>query len=207
MLQMIKKDFFINRKLVWFYLLYSLLFATVWNSGGSLIAITGFCTMMLISTTMSVEEKYKSNCLLQTLPIKRTHIVGAKYIVGIITYFIVLVIHSCFCYAVQFIPNQDYPFYEIVNIVTISFSSLVSALIIAAFIPLYYKWGYTKARFLFIIAIVFIMISSTGFLTFAMPFLINAATAVRVVLIYAASVLALFISYKISLMIYTNTDF
>ncbi|MBV4431168.1 ABC-2 transporter permease [Clostridium tyrobutyricum] len=115
-------------------------------------------TFVFITNAILYDEK--AEILLNSLPIKRIHIVSAKYIsiflftlIGIITMFLLVNI-------IKFLGTTNLPIS--MNIENIFISFVLSLILNCINFPLYFKYGYLKARFIPLILIfgVFFLLSS-----------------------------------------------
>lgn len=143
MFNLIIKDILIQKKTVLFTFVYMLFLIVFFKEAGfvSAMVITSY---MLVITGFSLEEKNKSDIMLNSLPIKRRNIVLAKYLsifiyfgVGVAAYFLTTIV-------IRVLGSP-------ITIRPITFEEIIGALFAITllngiYLPVIFKVGYTKSR-------------------------------------------------------------
>jgi ABC-2 type transport system permease protein len=218
MFSLVLKDILIQKRTFIFGLFYiPIMVIAFQNSPGSMISagIIGMMYIVLI-TACANDDKYNTDILLNSLPIRRNNIVLSKYI-SVLVYFIIGI--------------ADYLiFSSIVNILGLPFkvqpisiedllSTMVAVvLVFGTYLPIFYKFGYIKSRTIAFILFfgVFLFIGAiTGLLQENM----NASFFKEIgsslgeggtasgLLILLVTVLVFTGSYLLSVKFYNNRDF
>lgn len=144
MFSLILKDFLIQKK-TFLLSIFALLIFTIIDSS---ILITYFVavTYMWIMTACAIDDKYKADCLLNSLPIKRETIVFTRYLsvfvfagISFTLYFFINKIVSLLNISLPFEPLT---FVDILIVLT------TIIIISCLYLPFYFKFGYSKAMIL-----------------------------------------------------------
>lgn len=146
---LVKKDLILAKK----YLLFMLVFAagapvyletqTHSISGGLLgfIIAVLFALYMLFNTVSMSEDKYKGAALLSATPYTRKALVKAKYL------FILIIFVSC--YIIYTLTASLLPMYvTTLSLFALSISFLIVAGYFGIIVPLQYRFGYEKVRYI-----------------------------------------------------------
>lgn len=156
MFNLIIKDILIQKKTVLFTFVY-MIFLIVFLKEGGFVSAMAIVSYMLVITGFSLEEKNKSDIMLNSLPIKRRDIVLAKYIsvfiyfvVGIAAYFLTAIV-------IRLLGSP-------ITIHSVTLEEIIGALFAITilngiYIPILFKVGYTKSR-----VVIFIMFFLVFFL-------------------------------------------
>lgn len=149
MFNLIIKDIFIQKKTLIYAILYTVFFSitfyTVGPSGLGLYVLAPIVvTYMFITNAVNYDEKNKSEIILNSLPIKRAYIVISKYM----STFIFVIISSIYSILIGFIGKSfGFPMYNIsirfLDIILVLTSVCIFS---SVFFPVYFKFGYIKAR-------------------------------------------------------------
>lgn len=157
MLTLVYKDFLLQRGAKSFiYMLVMPVVSAFAFSTDALYVIMPYIagSYLYIVYANALDDKYKSENIFISMPVKRSSIVGAKYL-GMFAYMIVfLAAVSVLSLLIRlFVPGFE-------AVTTISWSLIVQFIIIAAvyygiLFPLYFKLGYIKSRWVNYIAMIF----------------------------------------------------
>lgn len=165
LLQLVKKDFLIVKKYVFFMMLLAVavpLFVA-WQlpeiTGVISFIYTVVFTELIICQAVSAEEsKYpKAAALLCSVPYTRSTIVKAKYV-----FFLLL---FAYCWIVYTLMAVFIPSVGAIDLTVVLSVLLAGMIVYGIYLPLYFKYGAEKTRFFFMICI-FIM-------AFGMPVIYN----------------------------------
>lgn len=151
---LVKKDFILAKK----YLLFMLLFAagaplyletqTHSISGGLLgfLITILFVQYMMFNTVSMAEDKFKGFALLSATPYTRSTLVKARYL-----YILVIFLG---CYIIYTITAGFFPtILPMLSISAIGISLLILAIYFGIIVPLQYRFGYEKVRYISFFAI------------------------------------------------------
>lgn len=154
---LVKKDLLLVKK----YLLFMLIFAVgspifIANragfSGGGFLGflVTAlFMEYILFNTVSMLEEKYKGSALLCATPYTRNTLVKAKYLFAFIIFACTYIIYTIVTLVAPIGMAR-------LNISTFGISLLIITILFGIFVPLQYKFGYEKTRY---ISFAFIFVS------------------------------------------------
>ncbi|MGE4282479.1 MAG: ABC-2 transporter permease [Clostridia bacterium] len=147
MFNLILKDILIQKKQIVFAMLYIIFLVFAFQSMGPAMFPAGVVAMtyMLIITSCAYEDKNNSYMILNSLPIKRSQIVLARYISAVIFLTIAILAYAVISQVISIsgIPLKTYP-------ITLEYflGALFSfSLMNAIYFPIFFKVGYMKARF------------------------------------------------------------
>ncbi len=218
MLNLILKDILIQKKMFLFGLLYIVFFIFVFQDlgSGAFVAGSTAITYIFVITACTYEDKNKSDILLNSLPIKRKKIVGAKYIslfvyvgIGATVYLGAVLIVKVLGISVK------------INPITLEglIGALVSVILMnSIYFPIFFKFGATVAKVVyFLLFFVFFFGGSKIFVFLAkshnnawiesMKFLENQSDMQIAVYIIGVAITLLLSSYLLSLKFYKNREF
>jgi len=127
---------------------YIVFFYVVMQGAGLIIlpmAITAV-TYMLVITACAYDEKNKADVMLNSLPLKRLHIVLAKYLSVFIYLVICTVIYMVITILISLtgLPVKVYP----VSLAGLAGGLFAVSLTTGIYFPFYFKFGYIKSKFL-----------------------------------------------------------
>ena len=130
-----------------------LIFLAVFSSIGygtgepaSVIGMCMMCSVMFACYPFSVGEKNATDTLYSTLPITKKNIVTGRYFFTIILNLVMMAISLVVSIGVMVAFNREFVLLEVLltAFICFAFFSLVEAIQL----PIYFKFGYTKAKFL-----------------------------------------------------------
>jgi len=166
MYSLILKDLLIQKKMILLSFVYIVFFYMVMQGAGFIILPTALTavTYMLVITSCAYDEKNKADVMLNSLPLKRLHIVLAKYLSILFYLAICAVVYMIITTLISLtgLPVEVYP----VSLEGLAGGLLATNLIIGIYFPFYFKYGYIKTKFLNLIlffALYFGLTSSISF--------------------------------------------
>jgi len=146
MVNLVWKDIIILKRFLWLAPLYGFfaLFFFRTNPGGALSAGTVMVIFMLVLQAIMLDDKNKSEIMLNSLPLRRKDIVLAKYISGFLYATLVILL---FLVAQTVVTVMGIS----ISITKISLEGIAGALIamallISFYFPIYFKFGYLRSR-------------------------------------------------------------
>ena len=148
MYSLIVKDILIQKKrLLVCLLIIILMIFSFQNIGAAMFtACAGAFTYSLVMTACAYEDMNKSDIMINSLPVKKSEIVGARY-VSIFIFFIIGSVVYYLCYVITGItriPLKVYPLSP-----ELLMGGLVSvSLIHGIYLPVFFKVGYVKSKML-----------------------------------------------------------
>ncbi len=161
MLNLLKKDLYLLKKHYWFVIIYGFFMFIVFNnpvfkylvypSGISIIAY------MLLMYSTYYDDKNNSDVMINSLPIKKSHIVAARYL-SVFMFIIVGIIIMAFSGLLfTYLNIFDPP--RLINFIDVIGALCGLGFITFTYLPIYFKFGYIKAKFfnLAIFGIVFVL--------------------------------------------------
>lgn len=212
MFTLIFKDLLIEKKIIALSTIYVffMVFAYQGVQEGMFSAIVVALSYLLVQTACAYDEKNKTDIMLNSLPVKRFHIVLARYfsafvalIIGTIEYSIIKIIIEALM-----IPINVYP---------ISLSEFLGgftalALLSSIYFPFYFKIGYIKAKMLNMILflLVFFGIGGLSYILkagYPIPFIESLTELQFSILLSAAVFIIMILSFLLSLHFYNKRDF
>ncbi len=210
MLYLIKKEFTANVRYILtgfvIFLLYAFIFS---RNGDTLFALClTFCFYSIANTNLVMDERYKIDRLLLTLPIRRKDIVLSKHLMVIIVF---AVCFAAFTFLVFLGRTIGYDKIAMLSFNTAMIGFFSISLLNAVTLPLSYKFGAQATRYvsLFICLAMFFLSSLPVFknvgvfrIMVGLPNLVPIGTIMLV-----CSVLLNIISYIVSYSIYKKKDF
>lgn len=198
MLNIIKADFGISKKNIIFILIYYLIFTGLFSDCTFIVMLIGISVYMLIFGLIFAEERDNISMLHRTLPLSEKAIIGAKYIESILIIFVSLGFVQVTRYGfMQFMPN-----YTPVDAQNMLIAVITSALLSSVFIPVVYKFGIEKSRYIVIICWLGVSaaVAPLMYISGYRP----AASSIILIICTVLSLLALIPSWMISVKIYKN---
>lgn len=219
MFKLILKDIIVQKKVyitAMLYLVFSIFaFQSVKEMMYS-VAIVAF-VYLLVSGAFAYDDKSKSDIMLNSLPIKRSQLVMAKYVSILIYTIMGTIAFSIISYSIRIldIPLKTYPI-TVEGIIGAFFSiSLINSIQF----PLMFKLGYTKSRFANIMLFLIFFFGATmlinnisinmnnSFFSKALDIIKNQSDAMIGFSIVGLSIVMLFVSYMISVKLYKQREF
>ena len=206
--ELVKDIRIIKNQLSYFGIMVLIAFLLSLNEGMTVFALSyaSFMGMVFGVTTLNYDEYNNGLSYLMTLPVERKQYVMAKYIFSLIFSLMFAGAVAIFCILYRYIMGK--PLGELLSAAV---SILPLALIlISVLLPIYIKFGATKARLVTGIAVGV----SGGIYMGLMPLIFIGGDMVGpfnesllYIVITAASVMALIISYRISVRIMEKKEF
>ena len=206
--ELVKDIRIIKNQLSYFGIMVLIAFLLSLNEGMTVFALSyaSFMGMVFGVTTLNYDEYNNGLSYLMTLPVERKQYVMAKYIFSLISSLMFAGAVAIFCILYRYIMGK--PLGELLSAAV---SILPLALIlISVLLPIYIKFGATKARLVTGIAVGV----SGGTYMGLMPLIFIGGDMVGpfnesllYIVITAASVMALIISYRISVRIMEKKEF
>jgi ABC-2 type transport system permease protein len=213
---LIKKDIMVQKKVVMVAVLLIIYFMFFFHSEGPTGLIAGITVVTYILTigASTIDDRNKSEILLNSLPIKRRTIVLAKYLSALIFATCAIVVYSIIYFIVGIF---QIPF----NVISFSFEGLVGsyvaiALLCSINLPIIFKFGYIKSRvatmilyFLLFFGTISVgnKLTSKSWLNNAL-YVLNDMSGLEVsIWIILISIVMLSISIKISISFYNKREF
>lgn len=216
MFNLIIKDILIQKKTVLFTFVY-MIFLILFLKDAGFISAMVVMTYILVITGFSLEEKNKSDIMLNSLPIKRRNIVLAKYIsafiyfgVGIAAYFLTAIV-------IRLLGSP-------ITMHSVTFEEIIGALFAITllngiYIPILFKVGYTKSRVVIFVMffLVFFLgaaftkiiskIQSNIFINTIINFLTNKSDMQILVYLLGAIIIMILGSFLLSVKLYESREF
>lgn len=148
MLSLMIKDILLLKKTITFSVLYTIFMIFVFSNLDNAAGVFSFCTVaithILMMSGCALDEKNKSDVILNSLPLNRSVIVGARYLMVIIYMLFTVAIYILTTWAIgllNLVPN-------LYNISLEGFTGAVfaSSLLNSIYLPIYFKFGYIKSK-------------------------------------------------------------
>lgn len=219
MYNLIIKDILIQKKQVLFSIIYLAFILVAFQGMGEAMLPMGMIalTYMLSMTSCGYEEKNKSDIMLNSLPIKRTNIVAAKYMSVFVYFAMGMIAYALFTKIMIMIqvPLKPYP---------ITLEAFIGGFVAVSFmtgiwLPIYFKFGYMKLRVLNFV-LFFLFFFGTSYLTRffkekqnsqwvqnIINFLDSQGDIIITLAIIAIVIIFLLISYGLSIKFYSKREF
>ena len=124
----------------------ALIMLIVNNSPAGAIGLLMSCAALYASYPFAVGEKSNIDVLYTTLSIKRETVVLGRYLFAMIIDILAGFFTFIFSFAVQIVRSRSFDTIEALATVSVLF--MVFSIIQAAQLPVYFKLGYTKAKFI-----------------------------------------------------------
>jgi len=219
MYNLVVKDILVQKKQFVFYFAYILLIIFAFQGLGEAMFSAGVVafTYMLVMTSCAYEDKNKADVMLNSLPLKKSTIVLAKYI-SVLVYFILGTV--AYTILMSIVGNMGFS----IRIYPLTLESFCGGLVgvsllSGVYLPIFFKVGYIKSKiFNFILFFGFF----TGFSVLVnilndyqdsalsksiADFLQNTGDGVIAAIILVIAFIFLSVSYFISLKFYKNREF
>jgi len=219
MLSLMLKDILLLKKTIVFSALYLVVmlfvFASLDNAASVFIICTVAITYVLTVSGCALDDKNKTDVILNSLPLSRSVVVGARYLMVLVYVMFGVVVYTLATWIVgmlNLIPNL-YP----VNLEEFLGAFLSISLLASIYLPLYFKFGYIKSKIYHFI-LFFGMFFGISFLASGITsgnptllriaaFLSELSDGVIGTMIAGTALVMLAVSYGISLRIYRNREF
>jgi hypothetical protein len=145
---LLKKDFILTKKYLIFLLIYAVgmpivftLEETQFKGPSTFIYIVMLLEYMMLSTAWTSEEKNKGSMLLCTTPYTRKALVKEKYLFVLVVFILNFIIYTA---TALFLPIGM----EKLSILEVGIALLISAIVFGVYIPILYKYGLQKTRYI-----------------------------------------------------------
>lgn len=222
MMNLIKKEFLIQKKYFLYFLPYSLFMLIIFSSSSQEMAQSAYMvaavgvTYMFIQYSCAIEDQNKSERILNSLPISRKKIVLSKY--GSIILFSILsasVLGLLGTLALNLTPIniRKMALEDIIGIFSVTW------ILAAIYLPVYFKFGYIKAK-VFNMIMFFIFFfgpimtinylkkhTDNPLLKFIKDFITSMGSSLSGGIVVATAIVFVGISAIISIKIYYNREF
>ncbi len=171
--------------------------------------ILPFMSVMLMISTFSYDNYNKWESYSATLPNGRKNSVRAKYIATIIMTFIFAIITLLLSFLISYINTKTIPYEQ--TLISMLGNIFGTLLVLTFMYPIIYKFGLEKAR-IGIFLIIFGLVIIGGFLSsyLDLSFIgktLNFLGKYIVLIIIIITILMVYLSYKISIKIYSKKEF
>ena len=162
---------------------------------------------MLPITSFSYDQHAKWDLFSQTLPMSRKQLVMSKYVLGIITIGIGVLLATLFNVVVALVKSIEVDLRYLIE--ANGFIALAALLFLSILIPLVYKFGVEKSRMLMIVvlAIPSVLVIGLPKDVVTIPMLDEIRPAILFVSGLVCVGFVMFLSYVISVRIYMKKDF
>ncbi len=219
MLNLILKDILIQKKSLAYIALYVVIFSIAFQGTGmdTFIVIAVAVTYQMVATACAYEDKAGSDIMWNSMPIKRRNIVLTKYLSVLFYTIISALVYMVFTILINLtaIPISVAP----ITLPGLAAAFISTILMNDVYFPVYFKFGYMRARVISIILffVLFIGIlsmaqmaqskqSGTLFKIFNATFG-NASGMQIIFAIIVAELIFTLISYALSVKFYNNKEF
>lgn len=148
MFSLVLKDILVQKKNLWFIVFYGIFFHVAMYGMENMAYVAGAVAVayIFIVGACAVDEKNKSELLLNSLPIDRKHIVLSKYLTALV-FLVIGSVTSALTGAVMKIAGLPMPAHFIgVEELWGIFAAIT--LFTSVYFPLYFKFGYMKTRYI-----------------------------------------------------------
>lgn len=218
MLSLIVKDLLVQRKQIALSFFYILLIILTFQNGevGTFTAAISAFTYMLVTYSCASEEKNRTDVMINSLPVRRVHIVAMKYLSVIIFFLVGSVAYMLFT---SIIKNTGIGIRIYMLTIEGFFGGFFSVSLMAGiYFPIYFKVGYMKSRIINLIlffgafvGITYIVkyiqaIDSDFFNKVLMNISVFQNNTVIALVLSALIAIFLTVSYGISVKIYVSRD-
>lgn len=146
MYNLVWKDLLILKRYLWVAPIYVLFALFVFRTmpGGALSAATVGATYMLMIQASTLDDKNKSEIMLNSLPICRQDIVLAKYL-SVFLYAALAILSFLLAQGVVSVTGIPIPISQI-SLEGISGALVAMAVLMSIYFPIYFKFGYLRSR-------------------------------------------------------------
>ncbi|MBD7911283.1 MULTISPECIES: ABC-2 transporter permease [Clostridium] len=209
---LLKKDFILTKKYLIFLLIYAVgmpivftLEETQFRGTSTFIFIVMIIEYMMLSTVWSNEEKNKGSILLCTTPYTRSELVKEKYLFLVVVFILNFILYTA---TALFIPIGM----KKLSILEVGIALLISAIVFGIYIPILYKYGLQKTRYIGMIILFATIFGSPKLLSWmslnhiSINFNISNMSMILNSVIYLIALFIGLISMYISMGIYAKKD-
>lgn len=152
MLNLIKMDFNIYRNGFLWMLVYTVFFAGIYSNITFIGTVSMLCVYLIIFTAFATEERDRIHLLHKSLPVSDREVVGTKYLEVLIVWGLSVIAGTVIMIITQRIKSlagtaDSYMFdiEEFIQMIFVMF--FLTMLMVSVTIPLIYKFGYSKGRY------------------------------------------------------------
>jgi ABC-type transport system involved in multi-copper enzyme maturation permease subunit len=222
MLNLILKDILIQKKSLAYIALYVVIFSIAFQGTGmdTFIVIAVAVTYQMVATACAYEDKAGSDIMWNSMPIKRRNIVLSKYLSVLVYTIIAALVYMVFTILINLtaIPMSVAP----ITLPGLAAVFISTILMNDVYFPVYFKFGYMRARVISIILFFVLFIGIIGILSMAQMAqskqsgtlfkIFNAtfgnASGMQIIFaIIVAELIFTLISYALSVKFYNNKEF
>ncbi|GAA0730074.1 ABC-2 transporter permease [Clostridium malenominatum] len=209
MFNLIKKDILVQKKSIYFILFYLFIglvaFKTMPDSATTYLIATTIA-FFFIAGSFSYDEQNKTYMVINSLPIKRNSLIISKYISVLIYTLLSLLIIYIFTLIV-FTLKLPYKI-ELLNLNHVFNVFIASMFLSSILLPIYCKFGYTKARVFTTLSylLVFIAFNILGNIGTSIPMLLQGIKFGNLGLLILMSLIFI-LSMFLSIKLYENREF
>lgn len=207
MLDLLRKDFIVLKSSLWMGILYLAVFSAVFipKLSSSIHLVGIYTAFALLNHGTTIDIKNNNHNFLVTLPVKRKHIVQAKYITAIIyTLFGVLASYGIHWLVKQLILDLNKPDYSVMDILV---PAGIVLFLTSIYLPLFYTLS-KKGTSIITAVFIIIMIALAQPITILMNMVNeNGFSSDQALFLILTGILLLFIaSYYLTINLFTKKD-
>lgn len=202
MINLIIKDIMMIKQMkIWFFLLLYSFFVVINDNAFGSIFFVIFSIYILIGSLFAYDYKYNGDKFMNSLPVNRKNVIIARYILVNIALILTLLIIFIFrIILLIFFKHTSNLFID-----NVWFIILATNLYFGIMIPLIYKYGYPKTKWMNVIGFAVVSGAFAGLLEIKGNLFANNIFEVFICILLSA-IIAI-ISVKISINIYNSKDF
>lgn len=210
MLYLLKKELTANIRytLISLFIFIALIFSISTNSSFLFMMCLFISYFFLMKTNLSIDERYKIDLLLLTLPVRRKDIVLSKYLLMLVIYIGGIILYTACAIGGRALGYDNIP---MLNLLGASFGLFIISIFNGLILPLTYKFGAQSMRFVSFILYFAGFILGSFLVKHDVSILngfVNTLNADQIsFLLFAAAVFTNIFSYMIAKAIYENKDF
>lgn len=207
MLYLIKKELTANIRYMLMGFAIFIFYAFIFNSNGDTLFMLcfSFCFFSISNTNLIIDERYKIDLLMSTLPIRRKDIVLCKYLLIAVLFVICFILYTL---VYTICSKLGYDKIPILNFGSAMLGLLAVSLLNGISLPLSYKFGANSMRYvsMLLFFIIFFLSYMTG--NFNLLDFIKKIDDIQIGLILLAGALVInLVSFPLSSAIYSKKDF
>jgi hypothetical protein len=161
-LTLLKVNYTANKSVLWWLsILLFMVLVIIFILNKNVVLVNIYTMFVLVSTFIQTDNKFKTNILFCSLPVKRSTLVFTRYLSTLMALVLLLFLSFLTGLFVKIIePTRFVTSYSFVTLGDMYWIAIPTAFIISIWFPYYFKYGYTKgslwafASLLLIIAVV-----------------------------------------------------
>lgn len=207
-LNLVRKDFILQRRYIWIIALYVIGFSGLFMNS-NLNILYGMLPGMMLILVVSSDMRQANQQFLVTLPVKRSRLVLSKYVTSIL--FVMLALATC---SIVSMGMSLYHSHSASIDYAMLLASLVSVLVLMSiYLPLYYWLGIHGGQYLNIAMMVLVMLGNGAVTDIAFEYdftniitWLNSHPVGSIALGVCSLLLIIVISYLISVRIFKSRD-